>query len=155
MDAAQTVVDTLSRYYFESEVFNRRATTELTPGECCSIMIDAQKRTYGDALNVDELHPYMWAVKGHYYGTDLAFYNYPYAFGQLFGMSLYAQYQRDGDAFCERYVRLLELTGSESAETVTASAGFDIETKDFWRMGISIIEGYIDEFCELADEVLK
>ncbi len=155
MDAAQTVVDILSRYYFESEVFMRRATTELTPGECCEVMADAQKRTYGDALNEEELHPYMWAVKGHYYGTDLAFYNYPYAFGQLFGMSLYAQYQSEGDTFCERYVRLLEQTGSESAETVTASAGFDIETKDFWRKGISILEGYIDEFCDLADERLK
>ena len=154
-EAAQPVVDILSRYYFETDLFARRAGKEVAPEELCSMMTSAQKRTYGDALDEEELHPYMWAVKGHYYSTDLAFYNYPYAFGQLFGMALYAQYQQKGAPFCEQYVQMLQLTGQESSETVTASAGFDIETEEFWRSGITILEGYVEEFCRLADTELK
>ncbi len=150
-DATQTIIDILSRFYFEQSVFARRADSELTAQEFCGLMEDAQKKTYGDALDADALHPYMWAVKGHYYDTDLAFYNYPYAFGQLFGLGLYAQYMKEGEQFCSRYVQLLEMTGRDSAVAVTAAAGFDIESRDFWQQGVDILKEYIDEFCALVD----
>ena len=57
-------------------------------------MLDAQRETYGDGLDPTQLHPYMWAVKGHYYSTGRSFYNFPYMFGLLFGLGLYARYQR-------------------------------------------------------------
>ena len=88
----------------------------------------------------------MWAVKGHYYRPSLAYYNFPYAFGQLFGLGLYAKYREQGESFRETYDTLLEMTGRASAVDVTRSAGFDIETEDFWMSAITIIEGYIDEF---------
>jgi oligoendopeptidase F len=63
--AAQVVVDIHSRFLFEKAVFERRAARELSPDEFCALMLDAQKATYGDALA--SYHPYMWAVKPHYY----------------------------------------------------------------------------------------
>ena len=92
-DAAQVIVDIMSRYLFESEVVARRADTTLSPRELCEIMLDAQKKTYGDGLDPECLHPYMWACKSHYYSTDVHFYNFPYAFGQLFAVGVYALYE--------------------------------------------------------------
>ncbi len=155
MNATQTIIDILSRFYFEQAVFAGRQKGELTVQDFCALMIDAQKKSYGDGLDPEALHPYMWAVKGHYYNTDLAYYNYPYAFGQLFGMGLYAQYLQDGDQFCERYVKMLQMAGSDSAVAVTAAVGFDIETTEFWQQGIDLLSGYVERFCSLADEQIQ
>jgi oligoendopeptidase F len=93
----------------------------------------------------------MWAVKGHYYNQDLAFYNFPYAFGQLFGLGLYAQYREQGASFPPQYRRILEMTGRASAEEVTAQAGFDITTREFWQSGIDYIRERIEEFVQRVD----
>ncbi len=150
MEANQVVVDILSRFIFEKEIMERRKTGELSASDFCSIMLDAQMKTYGDAMDPDYMHPYMWAVKGHYYRQDLAFYNFPYAFGKLFGMGLYSLYLKEGDSFPEKYRNLLLMTGKDSAEQVTLTAGFDITSKDFWMQGIDLIEKKVDEFEELC-----
>lgn len=152
-DCTQTLVDILSRFYFERDVFTVRRDHELSANELCELMISAQKRTYGPAIASEALHPYMWAVKGHYYSPDLSFYNYPYAFGQLFGMGLYSTYLKEGPSFCARYDALLASAGSESAEAVTASAGFDITDEGFWRSAIGLIRGYVDQFSDLVDSL--
>jgi pepF/M3 family oligoendopeptidase len=149
-DVTQVIVDILSRYKFESAVFERRPSGELSAEEFKELMLEAQKATYGEGLDEDQLHPYMWAVKGHYYNHDLSFYNFPYAFGQLFGLGLFAQYRSRGRDFPPQYRRILELTGRASAEAVTAEAGFDIQTPEFWRSGIDYIRSRIDEFEERA-----
>jgi len=92
----QVVVDILSRFLFESEVFRRRTQGPLSVSELKEIMADAQKQAYGEALNWDYLHPYMWVNKPHYYYANLHFYNFPYAFGQLFSKALYAMYKEQG-----------------------------------------------------------
>jgi pepF/M3 family oligoendopeptidase len=149
-DATQVIVDILSRFKFESAVFERRASAELSPREFCDLMLDAQKATYGDGLDSGLLHPYMWAVKGHYYRQDISFYNFPYAFGLLFGLGLYAQYQDRGASFVPQYRELLAYTGRANAVDVVKRAGFDIEEQDFWRSGIGIIAARVKEFEELV-----
>ncbi|MFW6208716.1 MAG: M3 family oligoendopeptidase, partial [Spirochaetota bacterium] len=148
-DSTQVIVDILSRFKFEREVLNRRESGELAPEELKQLMLQAQRETYGDALNEEELHPYMWAVKPHYYRPELAFYNFPYAFGHLFGLGLYSRYQQEGQAFLPVYRDLLQQTGRNSAVEVTASAGFDIESPEFWRAGIDTIKGRVQEFLAL------
>ena len=143
MGNGQVIVDILSRFYFEKEVFTRRKDAELSPEEFCEIMIDAQKKTYGDSLNENELHPYMWAVKGHYYNTDLAFYNYPYAFGQIFALGLYAQYENDPENFPQAYTRILQNTGVMSAVELCAREGFAIEERRFWQDGLAMLEPFV------------
>jgi oligoendopeptidase F len=149
-DSCQVVVDILSRFYFEREVFNRRETGELSPAELCALMVEAQEKTYGDGLDSRFLHPYMWAVKSHYYSPSLAFYNYPYAFGLLFSLGLYSRCQKEGPGFAATYRELLRLTGQTSAEHVAKAAGFDIESETFWREGLKIISMRVEEFESLT-----
>lgn len=137
-DSCQTLVDILSRYYFEKELFSRREDRELSAAELCAMMLDAQQKTYGDSLDAKKLHPYMWAVKIHYYSPALPFYNYPYAFGQLFALSLYARGREDA-SFAGVYRGLLEATGRCSAEDLALKAGFDITDASFWAWGIGVI----------------
>lgn len=151
-DSCQILVDILSRFYFERSLFERRNQTELTPDELCNLMLDAQKEAYGDGLDPENLHPYMWAVKGHYYRSSLNFYNYPYAFGLLFSLSLYAASKKEGSAFTEKYRELLRLSGRAEAGDVAEVAGFSIEDKDFWRQGVSIIAKRAEEFEKMVKE---
>ncbi len=138
--ATQVTVDISSRFLFESEVFRRRQAAELGADELCEIMLRAQKETYGDALDPEHLHPYMWVMKPHYYQTDLNFYNFPYAFGQLFGLGMYAIYRRDGDSFLPRYRELLRATGAGPAADLVARFGIDIRSRKFWNGSIRLLE---------------
>lgn len=148
--ACQVVVDITSRFLFEQSVLDGRSDRELSADEFCTLMLDAQKKTYGEGLDVDVLHPYMWAVKGHYYGP--LFYNYPYMFGLLFGLGLYAHYQRDPEAFKGGYDDLLSSTGMSDAAELAARFGIDTRNPDFWRSSLAIVKGDIDRFEQLVDE---
>ena len=150
--ATQVIVDILSRYKFEAAVFERREKGDLSSEELCELMLQAQRDTYGDGLDEKLLHPYMWAVKSHYYSAGLSFYNFPYAFGQLFGLGLYATYTRDVHEFPTRYKELLQTTGQTTANEVTKSAGFDIEDGAFWQSGIDVIAERANEFAALVKE---
>lgn len=147
-DAVQVIVDIISRFYFERELFSRRKQGELAADDLCSIMTDAQKAAYGDGLDEQALHPYMWAVKPHYYSSELSYYNFPYAFGLLFGLGLYARYLDEGSSFTAEYDSLLVMTGKQSVKDVAAAAGIDVEDREFWRSGISIISDYVKLFNE-------
>ena len=149
-DAAQVVVDILSRYIFETEVVERRKDHALSPRELCGIMLDAQKQTYGDGLDPEYLHPYMWACKSHYYSTSVHFYNFPYAFGMLFGLGVFARYQEKGDAFLPEYDRLLNATGSGNIREVAASVGIDVADKAFWMKSIRALEDKVDQLEKLV-----
>lgn len=149
-DAAQVVVDILSRYLFETEVVERRKDHPLSPRELCAIMLEAQKQTYGDGLDPKFLHPYMWACKPHYYSTSIHFYNFPYAFGMLFGLGVYARYLEKGEAFLPEYDRLLAATGSGSVREVAASVGIDVADEAFWMQSIQTLEEKVDAFERLA-----
>ena len=149
-DAAQVIVDIMSRYLFESEVVARRADTTLSPRELCEIMLDAQKKTYGDGLDPECLHPYMWACKSHYYSTDVHFYNFPYAFGQLFAVGVYALYEEKGADFLPDYEKLLRSAGSGMVRDVAASVGIDVADVNFWRGSLKVFADKLDELEQLA-----
>ncbi|QLG11152.1 M3 family oligoendopeptidase [Deinococcus sp. D7000] len=149
MGHAQVVVDIHSRFLFERAVFERREKGDLNPQEFGELMTWAQRETYGDVLNT--LHPYMWAVKPHYY--SLAFYNYPYTFGLLFGLGLYAQYVAAREAgteadFQARYDALLASTGQEGPLTLAARFGIDLHAPDFWEGSLDVIRRQIDAYVE-------
>ena len=148
-DAAQVIVDIMSRYLFESEVVARRADSTLGARELCEIMLEAQKQTYGDGLNPECLHPYMWACKSHYYSTDVHFYNFPYAFGQLFAVGVYALYEQKGAAFLPDYEKLLRSAGSGMVRDVAASVGIDVADVNFWRGSLKVFADKLNELEQL------
>jgi oligoendopeptidase F len=147
--SCQVVVDISSRFLFEQAVFEQRDARELSIDELNALMLDAQRATYGDGLDQDVLHPYMWAVKGHYYSAGRSFYNFPYMFGLLFALGLYAQYKAAPDNFRASYDDLLMSTGLDDAATLANRFGIDIQTPDFWRASFAIIRGDIDRFERL------
>lgn len=142
--STQVVVDITSRYLFEKGVFEQRAKRELSPREMCELMLDAQRATYGDGLDGGILHPYMWAVKSHYYGRS--FYNFPYMFGLLFGLGLYEIYESDPDSFRDRYDTLLSSTGLADAASLADGFGIDIRTTEFWQGSLRQIERDVERF---------
>jgi len=148
--SCQIVVDITSRFLFESRVFDGRRARELSVQEFCALMTAAQKETYGDGLDAETLHPYMWAVKPHYYRDSMAFYNFPYMFGLLFGLGLFAQYQANPAEFKKGYDDLLASTGMADAATLAARFGFDIRQPEFWRASLGTIEKEIERFEELV-----
>lgn len=154
-DANQVIVDIYSRFLFESELFERRKDHTLSVKELKEIMTDAQKKSYGEGLDHNILHPYMWANKPHYYSAGLSFYNFPYAFGLLFAKGLYAEYLKQGDKFLGIYDELLRNTGKMTIPELTKSVGIDIETPDFFRSSLEIIKKDIEKFLELTKDQVK
>jgi oligoendopeptidase F len=153
--STQVIVDILSRFIFEKELMERRAAGDVSAKDLCEMITTAQRETYGDALDPEALHPFMWAVKGHYYRAELAFYNFPYAFGQLFGLGLYQASQDEPEGFAGRYRSLLRETGRSDAVAVAATAGFDIESPAFWQSAIAQIGTLVDRFEELVAALYK
>lgn len=151
MEATQTVVDIYSRFLFESEVIQTRADHAMTPDELKDAMLRAQDASYGEGLDPAFRHPYMWACKSHYYSSGLNFYNFPYAFGLLFGKGVFARYLKEGSAFVDTYCQLLRSCGSAPVAEVAASVGIDVHSVDFWRESLSMIRRDIDRFCALCE----
>jgi len=146
--ACQVVVDIHSRFLFEREVFTRRADRALSVAELRQAMTDAQLASYGEGLDPDHLHHDMWAVKPHYYAS--LFYNFPYTFGLLFGIGLYAQFQADPDRFRAGYDDLLSATGLDTAAALAGRFGMDIEDEAFWAASLAVLRARIDDFVVLA-----
>jgi len=149
-NTTQVIVDIYSRFLFEASVFEKRETEFMNADALCALMLDAQEKSYGDGLDPDIRHPYMWICKPHYYGPT--FYNFPYAFGALFARGLYAQYEAEGAAFVPKYKKLLYTTSVATAEDTAKVAGIDLTDRAFWRSALESIAQDIDQFCALVEK---
>jgi oligoendopeptidase F len=147
---AGIVLDIHSRFLFEKAVFEARVERELSPQEFSNLMLECQEKTYGDGVAADLRHPYMWAVKGHYYISGLSYYNYPYTFGALFSLGLYAEYKREPELFKARYDELLSSTGMFDAASLAARFGIDIRSEKFWAASLEVIKGQIEVYVGLV-----
>ncbi|MBD3366793.1 MAG: M3 family oligoendopeptidase [Candidatus Eisenbacteria bacterium] len=147
VNGSQVIVDIYSRFLFESEVIRRRDEAELSADDFCEIMLDAQRQTYGDGLDQEHLNSYMWLWKPHYYSHELSFYNFPYAFGLLFGLGVYAIYEEKGDEFIPRYKELLRSTGEGKIPEIASEYGIDVRSKSFWDASLDVLRTQIDLYC--------
>lgn len=151
-DVTQIIVDIYSRYLFETAVFDKRQSSFMFAPQLEDLMIKAQKEAYGDGLNQDSFHPYMWINKSHYYSSNLSFYNFPYAFGGLFSRGLYERYLEEPENFVEQYSQLLNKTTIASVEETAAVMDIDVTTVDFWRLALKGIEDYVEQFINLTSK---
>ena len=151
-DMTQIIVDIYSRFLFEDEVFRRRKNTFLFADDLEKIMVNAQKEAFGDGLDPEYLHPYMWCCKSHYYRSALSYYNFPYAFGGLFSRGLYAKYLEEGESFLPKYRALLKATTVDTVENVANIAGIDLTEPEFWRKSLATITDQIDLFIKETDK---
>ncbi len=148
--STQVIVDIHSRFLFEASVFEARASSTISVPGLCDLMAAAQDATYGDGLATDQRHPWMWAAKPHYYGS--LFYNWPYAFGFLFGLGLYARYNENPDSFRTGYDDLLSSTGLAQANVLANRFGIDVEDQAFWESSLDVVRARIDDFCSLTEQ---
>ncbi len=151
-EQTQCIVDIYSRYLFETAVFEESQNKFLMASDMKELMLKAQKEAYGDGLDENCMHPYMWACKGHYYSSGLSFYNFPYAFGNLFAIGLYQLFLKEGEAFVPKYKAMLHATPTCTVEEAGAMVGIDLTKKDFWKSSLSFIANNIERFCELTGE---
>ncbi len=147
----QVVVDIHSRFLFETEVYARRQRRTLAAAELCEMMTDAQDAAYGDGLDQSTAHPYMWLLKPHYYGS--AFYNWPYTYGLLFGLGLFARYQADPDHFRSGYDTLLSRAGMDTAEELGQAFDLDVTDVAFWTASLDVVRARMSEYERLATEL--
>lgn len=149
-DATQVIVDIYSRYLFETSLFKAREKQVLDSKQLQELMLKAQVEAYGDGLDQNQLHPYMWLNKPHYYSAGLNFYNFPYAFGLLFSKGLYAQYLKEGESFVPKYNELLKATGKHNIKDVAAMAQVDSEDVSFYEASLQLVVEDIRKFIELT-----
>ena len=147
----QVVVDIHSRFLFEREVFSRRAQRSLGVTELNELMLECQGVAYGDGLDQSTAHPHMWVLKPHYYGSH--FYNWPYTYGLLFGLGLFARYREDPERFRSGYETLLSRAGMDTAEELGAAFGLDVTDDAFWTASLDVIRTRIADYERLAAEL--
>ncbi len=148
----EVICDIYSRFLFEKAVIDNCQSEFMMPERLGEIMKDTQRTAYGDGLDEATLHPYMWVCKSHYYSEHLSFYNFPYAFGQLFAMGLYARYLKEGAAFVPEYQALLHATPVKTVEEAAAMAGIDVTTPAFWEESLQAFADKMDEFIRLTEK---
>ncbi len=145
-------VDIRARYLFETRFYEARQQGLVTAEQLSDLMLTAQKEAYGNALTT--YHPMFWASKLHFYIADVPFYNFPYTFGYLFSLGIYAQAKQQPD-FEDRYVALLRDTANMSTEALAQKhLGVDLTQPDFWQAGVALIKRDIDEFMALSAPLL-
>ncbi len=149
--ATRVVISATSNFIFEDNLFKKRAIRDLSVEELCEIDKAAQKEGFGDAIDEDYLYPYRWAYVPHYYVSH--YYNFPYTFGLLFGLGLYAQYQQDPNHFVTGYDELLSMTGMAEAAPLAKRFGIDIQDATFWENSLDTLRADIVRFEALVDEM--
>ncbi len=146
-DASAFLLNIPMRFDFEHRVYEEREGGELSVDRFRTLMLDAQRANYGDALADDQLDPWFWASKLHFYITDVSFYNFPYTFGYLFSRGIVARFRAEGPSFLPRYEALLRATGSAGAEDVARDTlGIDLRDRAFWDGAIDLIAADLASF---------
>ncbi|MDQ0257415.1 pepF/M3 family oligoendopeptidase [Evansella vedderi] len=140
-----------ARFLFETRFYEERKKGLVSVPRLNELMVEAQKEAYCDGLS--EYSPYFWASKLHFHITGVPFYNFPYTFGYLFSMGIYAKAAEEGEAFEDRYIELLRDTGRlEVEELAKKHLDVDLTQPEFWQKAIDQVKADVDTFMELTDK---
>lgn len=142
-----------ARFLFETAFHEERLKGIVTEERLNELMVNAQKEAYCDSLA--SYHPHFWCSKLHFFIDDVPFYNFPYTFGYLFSLGVYAEYLRNPEGFEEKYIALLRDTGSMKVEDLAMKhLGVDLTKPDFWEAGIKLAAKDAEEFIRLTEEIV-
>lgn len=155
-DAVAFLMNIHARFLFEDEFHKQRRSGELSVERLNQLMESAQREAYLDCLDAGGWNPRFWVSKLHFYITSIPFYNFPYTFGYLLSLGVYAIGKESDETFPEKYRRLLMATGCQDAEdAVQSTMGFDLRKPDFWQKSLAIVADRVRQFVELADRALE
>ena len=146
--ATRVVLGATSDFDFETEVFKLRAQRDLSVEELCDLSFKTRMAPVGDTIDPETHTRYRWVYVPHYYGSS--YYNFPYTFGLLFGLGLYARYQENADEFRQGYDDLLSATGMGEAADLAARFGINIRDTAFWEGSLDVLRADIDRFDKLV-----
>ncbi len=124
-----------------------RKEGELTTEQLNGFWLEVQKTSLGPVFNYDESYGSYWSYIPHFIHSP--FYVYAYAFGDCLVNSLYAVYEKAEDGFQQRYFELLKAGGTKHHSELLKPFGLDASDPDFWKQGISLISGLIDELEQI------
>ncbi len=140
-----------ARFLFEKAFYEERSKGIVSEQKINELMENAQKEAYGDSLS--SYHPHFWCSKLHFFIDDVPFYNFPYTFGFLFSLGIYAEFLKNPNGFEEKYIALLRDTGSMKVEELAMKhLGVDLTKPAFWEAGIQLMERDVEEFIRLTNE---
>jgi oligoendopeptidase F len=140
-----------ARFLFETRFYDERKQGPVAVERLNELMLEAQKEAYCDSL--EEYHPLFWASKLHFFITGVPFYNFPYTFGFLFSLGIYAQALEEGRGYEEKYIALLKDTASMSVEDLAQKhLQVDLTQPDFWEKAVRICLDDINEFLALTED---
>lgn len=151
-DMINTVVRQIAFYGFERRVHTERREGELSADRLCEIWMEVQRESLGPAFNFDESYRPYWTYISHF--IHAPFYVYAYAFGDCLVNSLYAVYEDaarrgEGQAFADKYMRMLSAAGTLHHSDLLAPFGLDLKDPAFWTKGLGLLKGFIDELEQL------
>lgn len=151
--AATMFMNIHSRYIFETNFYTERKEGIVTDDRLSELMVNAQKEAYQDSLST--YHPTFWASKLHFYNTGVPFYNFPYTFGFLFSLGIYARSLEEGAEFEEKYIALLRDTASMTTEELAQKhLNVDLTQPEFWQSAIDMVHSDIDEYLEITEKYI-
>lgn len=151
-DSVVFLMNIHARFLFEDRFHQQRPAGELSASQLSEMMLEAQKEAYLDALADDGWNPSFWISKLHFYISGWPFYNFPYTFGHLLSLGVYAAGLQGGEDFPERYRQLLIATGCMDAEdAVESTLGYDLTSDEFWNKSLDIVEQRVAKFLSLTE----
>ncbi|KYG68661.1 hypothetical protein AZI87_05345 [Bdellovibrio bacteriovorus] len=147
--ATSFLINIPARFEFEKNFYEQRLKRSLNADELSQLTDEAWTKWYGPTLTSND--KMFWATKLHFAMAGTSFYNYPYTFGYLFAMSIYARRKELGKDFMKKYVEILRDTGRMTAEDlVQKHLGEDIRRPEFWQKSIDVIKNKVNAFEKLA-----
>ena len=142
-DMINTVVRQIAFYIFERRIHEERKNGEMTSDQIGEIWLSVQESSLGPSVKIGEGYETFWTYIPHFIHSP--FYVYAYAFGDCLVNSLYAVYQNSESGFQEKYFEMLKAGGTKHHSELLAPFGLDASDPAFWKKGLSVIEGLIDE----------
>ncbi|CCQ74094.1 Putative peptidase M3B, oligoendopeptidase-related clade 3 [Magnetospira sp. QH-2] len=142
-DMLNTVVRQVAFHQFEERVHGERQLGELSVEQLGGIWMDVQRESLGPAFRFHDEYKHFWAYIPHFVHTP--FYVYAYAFGDCLVNSLYAVFQDGHPGFQAKYMEMLKAGGTLRHKDLLAPFGLDAGDPAFWRRGLDVIAGFIDE----------
>jgi oligoendopeptidase F len=148
-----TVFRQVAMNQFEQRAHTARRTEgELSLDRIGELWTQSQEELLGDAVEVTDNYKSWWSYVPHFIGTPG--YVYAYAYGQLLALSVYGKYLEEGESFVPKYLEMLAAGGSRSPEELAAIAGLDLTDPGFWRSGLDLVRGQLEQAEAAAEEVL-
>ena len=147
-DMINTVFRQIAFFIFERNIHNERMNGELSDDDISRIWMSSQNKSLGNCVKLNGDYKYFWAYIPHFIHSP--FYVYAYAFGDCLVNSLYSKFEENIPNFNAKYIKLLESGGTKHYQQILKEFDLDPKQKDFWQMGMNLIQNLIDELEQLG-----